>query len=108
SVGFHTRIGFPNPGFGNVVRLGHDAGLLLLAQLTQPHDRMMRPLRSTAITAASARLRVAPPLDGASVLSASPFGLAPFPSHRRRRFPPFNVRARITLTLPLCRTPQRP
>jgi GntR family transcriptional regulator/MocR family aminotransferase len=35
----------------------------------------------------------APSLDGASLLSASPFGLVPFASHRRRRFPRFNVRA---------------
>jgi len=67
-----------------------------------------RPLRSAAVTAASALLRAAPPLGGASVLSASPFGLVPFPSHRRRRFPQFNARARITQALPLCRTPRRP
>ena len=37
-----------------------------------------RPLRSAAITAASSLLRAAPSLDGASLLSASPFELAPF------------------------------
>lgn len=66
---------------------------------------MRRPLRSTAITAASSLLRVAPPLDRASVLSASLVRLVPFPCHRDRRFPQFRVRARTELTLPLCRMP---
>jgi len=69
---------------------------------------MMRPLRSLAITATSSLLRAAPPLGGASVLSASPCGLAPFPGHRHRRFPQFNARARTRLALPLCRTPLDP
>src|SRR6202043_2817694 len=61
-----------------------------------------------AITAASSLLRAAPSLDGALLLSASPFGLVPFASHRRRRFPQFNIRARSRLALPLCRTPSGP
>jgi len=69
---------------------------------------MTPPLRSAAITAASSLLRAAPSLDGASLLSASPFGLEPFACHRRRRFPQFNVRARNRLALPLCRTPPGP
>jgi len=52
---------------------------------------MMQPLRSTAITAASTLLRAAPSLGDASLLSASPFELVPFASHRHRRFPQFNV-----------------
>ena len=67
---------------------------------------MTRPLRSTAITAASSLLRVAPPLDHASILSASRFWpLVPFSLHRGRRFPQFNVGAQTQLALPLCRTP---
>jgi len=77
-------------------------------RLTHGMTWMTQPLRSAAITAASSLLRVAPPLDGASLLSASPLGLEPFAWHRRRRFPQFNVRTRITLALPLCRTPPRP
>jgi len=52
----------------------------------------------------SSLLQAAPPLDRASVLSASSFGLEPFPSHRDRRFPQFNIGARTALALPLCRT----
>ncbi|MCG8344447.1 MAG: hypothetical protein MI685_04685, partial [Chlorobiales bacterium] len=42
-------------------------------------DRITQSLRSTLITRASSLLRIAPPLDGASVLSASLFTLVPFP-----------------------------
>jgi len=66
---------------------------------------MTQPLRSATITAASSLLRAAPSLDSASLLSALPIGLVPFAWHRCRRFPQFNARARITLALPLCRTP---
>src|ERR1022692_930743 len=66
---------------------------------------MRRPLRSILITRTSSLLRVAPPLDRASVLSASCWALVPFPWHRDRRFPQFNIGARSDLTLPLCRTP---
>jgi len=70
---------------------------------------MTRPLRSAAVTAASTLLRVAPPLDCASVLSASQLSLlGPFPWHRNRRFPQFNIGAQTKLTLPLCRTPRGP
>jgi hypothetical protein len=62
-------------------------------------------LRSIAITATSPLLRVAPPLGCASVLSASWCALVPFPLHRSRRFPQFDIGARATLALPLCRTP---
>ena len=65
-------------------------------------DPITRPLRSTTITAASALLRVALRLGRASVMSASRFALVPFPLHRDRRFPQFNMRARIGLALPLC------
>src|SRR5439155_20988917 len=68
-------------------------------------DPMTRPLRSIAITATSTLLRVVPPLDRASVLSASRLvALGPFPLHRDRRFPQFNIGARTKLALPLCRT----
>lgn len=92
----------------NVVRLAHWATLLPFARLMSHHAGMTQPLRSATITAASSLLRAAPPLGGASRLSASPFELVPFALHRHRRFPQFNVRARIRLTRPLCRTPLGP
>jgi len=66
---------------------------------------MTRPLRSTTITVTSSLLQAAPPLDRASVLSASRFALEPFPLYRDRRFPQFNIGAQIEKALPLCRTP---
>jgi len=105
AVRLHTFECLPDQLLRNFKSLGHGRTLLPLARLTCVITRITQPLRSTAITAASSLLRVAPPLDGASLLSASPLGLAPFAWHRRRRFPQFNARARITITLPLCRTP---
>jgi hypothetical protein len=87
------------------IRPCHGHRLLLLAQLTGVCDVLTRPLRSIAVTAISSLLRAAPPLDRASVLSASCIALVPFPSHRNRRFPQFNIGARTALALPLCRTP---
>jgi hypothetical protein len=72
--------------------------------LAQLHIRMMQLLCSITITTASSLLRVVPSLGGASLLLASTVWLVPFACHRHRRFPQFNVRAQIMLTLPLCRT----
>jgi len=69
---------------------------------------MTPSLRSSAIAAVSTLLRTAPSLGGASLLSASPFGLGPFAWHRRRRFPQFNARAWDRIAPPLCRTPSGP
>jgi len=65
---------------------------------------MTRPLRSIAIAATSALLRAAPSLDRVSVFSALRCALVPFPLHRDRRFPQFNIGARTRMALPLCRT----
>ncbi len=47
--------------------------------------QMTRFLRSSLITRPSSLLQIAPPLNGALVLLASLFTLAPFPLHRQRR-----------------------
>ena len=73
-------------------------------QLACTPDSMTRALRSIAVTATSALLRAAPSLDRVLVLSALRAALGRFPWHRGRRFPQFNIGARTTLALPLCRT----
>src|SRR5262249_52334755 len=92
-VGFHMYPRFPYQLLRNVIRLADHARLLPVARLISHGCWMTPPLRSTAITAASTLLRAAPPLGGALLLSASPFGLVPFAWHRRRKFPQFNARA---------------
>ena len=92
-IGFDLQPGFPDQRLGNVVRFAGHKRFLPVARLIF-HARQMTPsLRSSAITAASTLVRTAPSLGGASLLSASPFGLEPFAWHRRRRFPQFNARA---------------
>ena len=108
AIVLHILKRLPYESFGNVKWLGCHARLLPLTRLALPSPRMTPPLCSAAITAASTLLRAAPSLDGALLLSASSFGLVPFASHRRRRFPQFNIRARSRLALPLCRTPSGP
>jgi hypothetical protein len=108
AIVLHILKCLPYESFGNVKWLGCHARLLPLTRLALLSPRMTPPLCSAAITAASTLLRAAPSLDGALLLSALPFGLVPFASHRRRRFPQFNIRARSRLALPLCRTPSGP
>src|SRR6202020_342844 len=71
-------------------RVSGHGRFLPVARLISCGRQMTPSLRSSAIAAVSTLLRTAPSLDGASLLSASPFGLGPFAWHRRRRFPQFN------------------
>src|SRR5690606_24626385 len=103
AVGFDALECLPDKSLGNVERLCHAPRLLPLVRLTQTRDSMTRPLRSITVTVTSSLLRAAPPLDRASVLSASRFALEPFPSHRDQRLPQVPLAARIELPLPLCR-----
>lgn len=92
-------------GFGYVKWLCHSEQFLLFSQLTFLFDRIMQSLRSSLITRPSSLLRVAPHLDGASVLSASLFTLVSFPLHHHRRRQQFNDRARIKITTSLRQSP---
>src|SRR5271165_6448186 len=92
-IGFDLQPGLPDQRLGNVLRFAGHERFLPVAQLISHARRMTPSLRSPAITAVSTLLRTAPSLGGASLMSASRFGLGPFAWHRRRRFPQFNARA---------------
>src|SRR5260363_364298 len=79
-----------------------------LLQLDFNQDHLMQPLRSTASTAASSLLRVAPSHRLASLLSYSRFQSFVFlPWHQGDWFPQCPIKGCIRLTPPIRRTDRK-